>query len=180
VRNGERKLRELRTPSKIAMGALAAVALAPAAGAQAPADAAPSLEFAFEEIVTLGPPVNLGKTGHGGRTIIPITGGSFSGPAIRGTVLPGGWDWQLLRSDGCTELEADYMLRAEDGTVINVVNKGVACPPEAGLPPLRTMAVFEAPTGKHDWLSKSAFIGVLVPHRSSDGAAVKIRSFRVR
>lgn len=180
MRNGERKLRELRTPSKIAMGALAAVALAPAAGAQAPADAAPSLEFAFEEIVTLGPPVNLGKTGHGGRTIIPITGGSFSGPAIRGTVLPGGWDWQLLRSDGCTELEADYMLRAEDGTVINVVNKGVACPPEAGLPPLRTMAVFEAPTGKHDWLSKSAFIGVLVPHRSSDGAAVKIRSFRVR
>lgn len=149
-------------------------------GTAAPGDTAPTLEFAFEEIVTLGPPENIGTTGHGGRTIIPITGGSFSGPNIRGKVVPGGWDWQLHRSDGCTELEADYMLRAEDGTVINVVNRGVACPPEAGVPPLRTMAVFEAPTGKHDWLSKSAFVGVLVPHQSPDGAAVKIRFFRVR
>ena len=73
---------------------LAALAVAPAAAAPppAPGDTAPSLEFAFEEIVTLGPPENIGTTGHGGRTIIPITGGSFSGPNIRGKVVPGGWD----------------------------------------------------------------------------------------
>ena len=165
-------------------GMLATLGLALASGAQAqqaapPADAAPGLEFAFEEIVTLGPIVKVGPTARGGRTIIPITGGSFSGPKIRGEVMSGGWDWQLLRSDGCTELAADYMLRAEDGTVINVVNTGVACPSAAGAPAVRTMAVFEAPAGKHDWLSKAAFVGMLVPHQSPDGPAVKIRFFRV-
>lgn len=162
-------------------GAFAALACAPSAAAQgAPDDAAPVLEFAFEEIVTLGPATHVGKTGHGGRTIIPITGGSFAGPNIRGEVVPGGWDWQLQRSDGCTELEADYMLRTEDGTIINVLNKGVACPPAPGVPPLRTMAVFEAPTGEHDWLSKSAFVGVIVPYQAPSGPAVKIRFYRAR
>jgi hypothetical protein len=138
------------------------------------------MEFAFEEIVTLSPATAVGKTGHGGRTSIPITGGSFAGPQIRGVVMPGGWDWQLQRSDGCTDLHADYMLRTYDGTVINVVNKGVACPPGSGAPPLRTMAVFETPTGKHDWLSKSAFVGVLAPYAAPGGPAVKIRFYRAR
>ena len=159
---------------------IAAIAAAPAIAAEpAPQDGAPIMEFAFEEIVTLGPATAVGKTAHGGRTIIPITGGSFSGPQIRGVVMPGGWDWQLHRSDGCTELQADYMLRTEDGTVINVINKGVACP-GAGAAPLRTMAVFETPTGKHDWLSKSAFVGVLVPCAAPSGPAVKIRFYRAR
>jgi hypothetical protein len=90
--------------------------------------------------------------------------------------MAGGWDWQLLRADGCTELEADYMLRADDGTVINVINKGVACPNQ----PVRTLAVFEAPVGKHDWLSKAVFVGMLVPDRTAPGPAVKIRFYRVR
>jgi len=29
------------------------------------------------------------------RGYIPIIGGTFSGPAIKGKVVPGGWDWQL-------------------------------------------------------------------------------------
>ena len=171
----------------LSSGVLATLGLALASGAQAqqaapPADAAPGLEFAFEEIVTLGPIVKVGPTARGGRTIIPITGGSFSGPEIRGEVMPGGWDWQLLRNDGCTELEADYMLRTHDGTVINVLNKGVACPPAAGEASagVRTVAVFEAPIGAYDWMSKSAFVGMLVPYESPGGPAVKIRFYRVR
>ena len=174
---------KIGNPMMQSLGVLATLVLAPAAQAQQaapPADAAPGLEFAFEEIVTLGPIVKVGPTARGGRTIIPITGGSFSGPKIRGEVMPGGWDWQLLRADGCTELEADYMLRTHDGTVINVLNKGVACPPGPGVTPLRTMAVFEAPTGKHDWLSKSAFVGVIVPYQAPGGPAVKIRFYRAR
>lgn len=172
-------MREAMTINRIKHGlVVAALAFVPAAAAQD--ESAPVLELAFEEIVRLGPVTALGKTGHGGRTIIPITGGSFVGPNIRGEVMPGGWDWQLLRSDGCTELEANYMLRTDDGTVINVINKGVACPPGPGVTPLRTMAVFEAPSGKHDWLSKSAFIGVIVPYTSPSGPAVKILFYRVR
>src|SRR5690606_37837396 len=76
---------------------------------------APRLEFAFEEIVTLGQAIPVGETPLGKRTIIPITGGTFEGPGLKGTIIPGAWDWQLTRADGCTEVEADYMIRTDDG-----------------------------------------------------------------
>lgn len=142
----------------------------------------PKLEFLFEEIVTLGPVVQMGDTSTGGRTIIPITGGQFEGPKLRGAVMPGGWDWQLHRPDGCTVIEADYFLRTDDGVVINILNKGIACPPNANPEgtPMRTVAVFEAPKGKYDWMNKAAFVGVLALHESPDKSpAVKIRIYRL-
>jgi hypothetical protein len=166
--------------------ALLAVALASGAAAQpqppAFSSAEPSLEFAFEEMVTLGAAIAPGKTGRGGRTMIPITGGTFEGPGIRGTILPGGWDWQLQRVDGCGEVEADYFLKTDDGVVINILNRGAICPPAAGTPfTVRTHPLFEAPIGKYDWLNKSAFIGTLEPTKAPDGGpAVKIRIYRVR
>jgi hypothetical protein len=159
--------------------ALATGALAVAVPASA--QEAPTLEFAFEEIVTLGQATAPGDTAKGGRLIIPITGGTFEGPGIRGTVVPGGWDWQLRREDGCTEIEADYFLKTDDDVVINVVNKGVICPGEGGArPPVRTHPVFEAPRGKYEWLSQAAFVGTLESAPPSAGPAVKIRFYRVR
>jgi hypothetical protein len=143
----------------------------------------PRLEFAFSELVTLAPDVTPGRTAYGERNIVPITGGTFEGPGIRGTILPGGWDWQLRRADGCLDIKADYMIRTNDGVVINVVNKGALCRPAAGAPPAPgyTSPVFEAPTGRYDWLSKNAFVGTLEPSTASDGSrAVKISFFRVR
>src|SRR6187549_261309 len=90
--------------------------------APATAQQTPTLEFAFEEIVKLGPATAPGDTARGGRLIIPITGGTFEGPEIKGEVMPGGWDWQLRRADGCTEVKADYFLKTDDGVVINIVN----------------------------------------------------------
>jgi hypothetical protein len=136
----------------------------------------PALEFAFEEIVTLGQSIAPGDTSMGGRLMIPITGGTFEGPGIKGEIVPAGWDWQLRRADGCTEIEADYFLRTDDGVVINVVNKGALCPGQA----VRTHPVFEAPIGKYDWLNKTAFIGTLEMAPPSAGPAVKIRFFKVR
>ena len=140
---------------------------------------APRLEFAFEEIVTLGETIPVGETPLGKRNIIPITGGTFKGPGIEGTIIAGGWDWQLTRGDGCTEVEADYMIRTDDGVVINVVNLGVLCPPTDGQPsPVRTQPRFEAPIGKYDWLNRSAFIGTLQIATDVEGPAVKIRFYR--
>ena len=146
--------------------------------------APPTLEFVFEETVTLAPPTTPGATALGGRNIIPITGGSFEGPAIRGTILPGGWDWQLRRADGCTHIKADYMLKTDDGVVINIINQGVAClGPNGEMQPVRTHPVFEPPLGKYDWLGKSAFVGTLEVADGTGGAAppaaVHIRIYRV-
>lgn len=154
-----------------------AMASAPAASQDAPQ--APRLEFAFEEIVTLGQAIPVGETPRGRRNIIPITGGTFSGPGIQGIIIAGGWDWQLTRSDGCTEIEADYMIRTDDGVVINVVNVGALCPPEPGRTgPALTQPRFEAPTGKYEWLNRSAFIGTLDAAPPGSGPAVRIRFYK--
>ena len=164
---------------KFWLAALAAGAMSVAAPAAA--QDAPTLEFAFEEIVKLGEVTMPGTTARGERIIIPITGGTFEGPEIKGVVIPGGWDWQLRRADGCTDVEADYFLQTDDGVVINVVNKGVICPGEGGArAPVRTHPVFEAPRGKYEWLSQAAFVGTLEAAPPSAGPAVKIRFFRVR
>ena len=162
---------------KIWLAALGASALGLAVSAAAQQTSDPTLEFAFEEIVTLGQATAPGDTARGGRLVIPITGGTFEGPEIKGTVIPGGWDWQLRRPDGCTEIEADYFLRTDDGVVINVVNKGVICPGQGAV---RTHPVFEAPRGKYEWLSQAAFIGTLESAPPAAGPAVRIRFFRVR
>src|SRR5262245_500066 len=54
--------------------------------------------------IAAAPPQQLGTVPHGIRSIVPVTGGSFEGPRLRGAVLPGGGDWLLLRSDGVLEL----------------------------------------------------------------------------
>ena len=159
--------------------ALAAPAMAQAAAAPGPT---PTLEFVFSELVTLAKDITPGTTAYGKRNIIPITGGTFEGPNIRGEVMPGGWDWQLQRADGCSDVRADYMLRTDDGAVINILNQGALCPPKPGEPLVaRTIVRFEAPIGKYDWLSKHAFVGTLELARALDGTpAVRIGIWMVK
>ena len=120
--------------SKILTLVIAAIAScwAPAVFAEEADTLKPRLEFVFEEVVTLGGGLNPGATPAGERYIIPITGGSFDGPGdgsgFKGVILPGGWDWQLKRSDGCVWAYADYMLKTDDGVIINVRNQGPMCP----------------------------------------------------
>ena len=61
---------------------------------------------------TLGHPDEVGKLGSGMiRRIIPVTGGTFEGPAIHGKVLPGGADWQMITPDGIALIDARYTLK---------------------------------------------------------------------
>lgn len=140
---------------------------------------APRLEFIFEEVVTLSPRVEVGDTPMGKRGFIPITGGRFEGPNIRGQVLPGGWDWQLATDGGCFLIEADYMIQTDDGVIINIDNRGRFCQradgvAERGL----TSPVFEAPLGKYDWLNAGAYVGTLESAGKAPGEAVRIRFYK--
>ena len=86
----------------------------------------PRLDFVFEiRLDVSGKMQELGKTTKGIRRIIPISGGDFEGPDMKGTILPGGADWQLIRFDSVIEIAARYVLKTDDGALITIVNSGL-------------------------------------------------------
>jgi hypothetical protein len=140
----------------------------------------PKLEFVFEELVTLGPSEHPGKTPWGERNIVPITGGTVSGPNIRGTVMPGGWDWQIS-AGGCNRLKADYMLKTDDGVIINVLNQATMCGGDSSTTDIiMTAPVFEAPLGRYEWMNGGVYVGALKVTTFEGKQAVRIRIYRVR
>ena len=70
--------------------------------------------------VKVGSVLNIGAVPYGTRRTAPLGGGTFEGPRLRGTILPGGSaDWQLLRSDGVLEMDLRFTLRTDDGALIS-------------------------------------------------------------
>lgn len=131
----------------------------------------PQLEFVCELKVLVAAPMVVGETAHGVRRVIPITGGTFEGPKMKGDIVNGGADWQIVRKDGVAELEAHYTIKTDDGTYIYIKNVGlrVASPEVAArigrgeqVSPneyyFRAVPKFEAPAGKYDWLNNAIFI----------------------
>lgn len=92
---------------------------------------APGLRLLYRAEVAIGTPLTVGAVAGGTRRVVPITGGTFAGPRLRGRVLAGGADWQVLRDDGVTEVEARYTLETADGALVDVRNSGLRHgPPE--------------------------------------------------
>jgi hypothetical protein len=152
----------------------ALVAVAAAAGEARAQDgpAPPPLVFSFNLDVQVGPAEELGDVG-GRRRVVPITGGRLYGDAAEGVVLPGGADWQTIRADGVTLLQARYTVRMTDGQVVGIVNTGVrrAAPDvvrrltagervDPSLYYFRATPVFEVGPGPHQWLTESIFVSV--------------------
>src|SRR5580765_4725446 len=75
--------------------------------------------------IAAAPRQELGTVPHGIRSIVPVTGGDFEGPRLRGKVLPGGSDWLLLRSDGVLELDLRITLETDDGALIYMTFQGL-------------------------------------------------------
>jgi hypothetical protein len=87
--------------------------------------AQPALSYLATAKVEVSRPVEVGDTPEGFRRIVPITGGTVEGPELRGTILPVGADFQLLKSDTLTELEAKYVIETDEGEKIYVSNFGI-------------------------------------------------------
>ena len=150
---------------RILLSTIAFVVLSMTASAQvSEPQNTPQLEFALQLKVTLGEAYTCGETQHGQRTIIPITGGTFEGPAIKGTIINGGADYQLNnKATGRTELEAIYCIKTDDGVNIHVRNRGIIMSgkDEKGNPSFYFKAApqFEAPVdSKYAWLNNSIFV----------------------
>ena len=66
----------------------------------------------------------LGATPYGERRIINILGGTVEGPRLKGKILPGGADWQIVRADGVVHLTARYTIETDAGGLILVNSEG--------------------------------------------------------
>jgi hypothetical protein len=149
-----------------------------------PSKNAPELEFAMQLKVTLGETYSAGDTQHGTRTVIPITGGTFEGPLLKGTILNGGADYQLgNKSLNRTELEAIYSIKTDDGVYIHVRNRGIICTgkDEKGNPQFyfRAAPQFETDSNsKYAWLNNALF--VCAPSFSSDFKGIVLNVWKVK
>ena len=149
----------------------------------------PHLRFAFEVRAGIGPSEHVGNGEGDVLDFTPITGGIVEGPRLRGVVLPGGGDWSVRRGPAVYELDARYLLRAEDGAVIDIVNRGyyrtasaaVMERAEAGdeVDPadvyFRTSPVFRTDAAQHRWLAETVFVGLA----SDEDGQVCIRFYEV-
>jgi len=133
----------------------------------------PVLTFAFELRAVVGAPEEIGESRAGRRRIVPILGGSVEGPELRGTIVPGGADWQLIQPDGFSELDTRYVIQADDGAMVYVQNTGMRHAPrevmmqllagqevDPSLVYFRTVPRFETAAASLQWLTRSVFIGV--------------------
>jgi hypothetical protein len=142
---------------------VSAFALTASAQVETPKET-PQLEFAMQLKVTLGEAYSCGETQHGRRTIIPITGGTFEGPHIKGTIINGGADYQIANTAiNRTELEAIYCIKTDDGIIIHVRNRGIISNGKDAEGNstfyFKAAPQFEAPAdSKYAWLNNALFV----------------------
>lgn len=141
----------------------------------------PQLEHVCDLAVTIAAPVEVGLTPAGLRRLIPITGGTVTGPRLNGKVLAGGADFQLILNGGTqAHLDARYVIELDDGSRVFVQNTALRVaslensqrimngqPVDPSAVYFRCQPKMEATTPSWAWLSESQFIGA--GRRAPDG-----------
>lgn len=147
-----------------------------------------NLRKLFRAEISLAPAQELGATPLGRRRIIGITGGHFTGERLSGRVLPGGADWQVIRSDGVADLDARYTLETADGALVYVRNRGYRHGPrdilerlaagesvDPSLYYMRTTPLFETGDPRYEWLNRI----VCVASGARRAAAVELEVYEI-
>jgi Protein of unknown function (DUF3237) len=134
----------------------------------------PRLTRVYRLEATLGQPLDLGEIEQGHRRIVPLTGGTFTGPEINGTLVPGASaDWQIVLPDGTALGDVRYTLQTDGGDLLYVQSRGVRHGSPEVLARLargedvdaseytfRTSTQIETAATALDWLNKGIFISV--------------------
>jgi uncharacterized protein DUF3237 len=134
----------------------------------------PSLKRVYRLEATVGEPLDLGELVQGRRRILPLTSGTFAGPELNGTLLPGSSaDWQVILPDGTALGDIRYTLQTDGGDLLYVQSRGVRHGSaevlerlargedvDAGEYTFRTSTQIEAAAPELDWLNKGVFISV--------------------
>ena len=134
----------------------------------------PRLTFVYRLEVTLGQPLDVGETAAGRRRIVPQTGGTFTGPKLNGTLVPGASaDWQIVLADGTALGDVRYTLQTTDGDLLYVQSRVVRHGPAEVLARLgrgedvdpseyvfRGSTQIETASVQLGWLNKGVFVSV--------------------
>jgi hypothetical protein len=144
----------------------------PLDGSMSHSPAMPELNLLARVALRLGAPLDLGRVPAGRRRVVAIAGGTVSGGRLRGEVLPGGVDWQILRDDDSVQIEARYVIRTLDGVLVAVHETGLRHgPPEvlarvaageavdARAYYFRTVPRFECGDARYAWLNSAVAVG---------------------
>lgn len=143
-----------------------AMVLGQGRGAAAPAPRPEALrsEFLMDLILETQPAVALGD-----RTAVAVTGGTFEGPKLKGTVIGPGADWPVRLSETLRILDVRTILVTDDNQKIYMTYRGVIHTPPAGQGERywRTTPIFETDAAKYKWLTELVAVGVsfTVPQR---------------
>ncbi|HMJ32613.1 MAG TPA: DUF3237 domain-containing protein [Baekduia sp.] len=135
---------------------------------------APRLTQVYRLEAALGQPLDLGDIAQGHRRIVPLTGGTFTGPEISGKLLPGASaDWQIVLADGTALGDIRYTLQTDRGDLLYVQSRGVRHGSAEVLERLargedvdaseyifRTSTQIETAAPGLDWLNKGVLISV--------------------
>jgi hypothetical protein len=138
----------------------------------------PRLTRIYRLEATLGEPLDLGNVAQGHRRIVPQTGGTFTGPELRGKLLPGASaDWQIVLPDGTALGDIRYTLQTDTGELLYVQSRGVRHGSAEVLARLgrgdevdaseytfRTSTQIETAAPDLDWLNRGVFISVGARH----------------
>jgi hypothetical protein len=131
------------------------------------------------------PIVVVGDTPGPFRRVGIVPSGTFAGERLSGKVLDGGSDWQAVRSDGSTTLDVRLILRTDDGTHITMAYRGIRHGAADVIQRLekgeevdpanyyfRINPIFEAPSGKYEWLNRVIAVGA--GHRFAYGPVYSV------
>jgi hypothetical protein len=131
-------------------------------------------EFLLDLTLEAQTPHNLGSAA-GGRLIVPVSGGTFAGPRLKGTIVPPGGDWIVQRPDGSRVLDVRILLQTDDGQKIYVSWRGIAYTTPSGVFNARILPVFETAAPKYEWLNNVVAVGVYRP----DLGKIAYRVYRI-
>jgi hypothetical protein len=134
----------------------------------------PRLTMVFRLEATLGDVLDVGDVAQGRRRIVPLPGGTFAGPELNGTLLPGASaDWQIVQVDGTVLGDIRFALQTDRGDLLYVRSHGVRHGSAEVLARLgrgeevdaseyvfRTSTRIETAAPDLDWLNKGVFISV--------------------
>jgi hypothetical protein len=134
----------------------------------------PCLTKVYRLEATLGQPMDVGTIAQGRRRIVPLTGGTFTGPELNGKLLPGASaDWQIIMADGTALGDIRYTLQTDRGDLLYVQSRAVRHGSAEVLARLgrgenvdaseytfRTATQIETAAADLDWLNRGVFVSV--------------------